>query len=91
MSLLEILNIYNIRLIKIPEEEYLRSKTLAVNILTLSPFNTLPVDVNTETIVLEKTKLFFACKKTKKRDKNMKNNSFTSIKPYFLPTPMCAF
>ena len=38
-ELLDILKKYNIEIIKIPDEEYLNSKTLAVNILTLSPRN----------------------------------------------------
>ena len=36
-NLIEILNIYKIKLLNIPKDEYFLSKTLAVNILTLSP------------------------------------------------------
>ena len=38
-ELLDILKKYNIEIIKIPDEEYLNSKTLAVNVLALSPRN----------------------------------------------------
>jgi len=38
-ELSDILKKYNIEIIKIPDEEYLNSKTLAVNILALSPRN----------------------------------------------------
>ena len=38
-ELLDIFNQFKIKLIKIPEDEYLISKTLAVNILVLSPRN----------------------------------------------------
>ena len=36
-DLIKIFNDNNIKLISIPEDEYFKSKTLAVNILTLSP------------------------------------------------------
>ena len=43
-DLVSILNKNNIKLLLIPEDEYNNSKTLAVNILTLSPRNLVAID-----------------------------------------------
>ena len=48
-SFFEILNKFKIKFINIPEDEYLKSETLAVNILALAPRNIILMDNNIKT------------------------------------------
>lgn len=57
LDLIKLFNINNIKIIAIPEDEYFDSKTLAVNILTLSPRNLVALNGYPKTIdLLHKSK-----------------------------------
>ena len=51
-EVLQLLKINGIKLIKIPEDEFIKSKSLAVNILTLSPRNLVAINGYHKTVDL---------------------------------------